>query len=117
MISIGRKTMQLVMQNAMSCQTSRITSSQKKSKTCLLRKLLLAHDPEIQIEIPPLPESDLDLDSLAIPGDPIRRAFLTPHFFDAVASRISDLPMSTRRLHQIFEEADAPIKPEPVRFH
>jgi hypothetical protein len=70
--------------------------------------------PEIEIEIHPLPESDLDLDALAILGDPIRHAFLPPQFFDAVASPISDLPMSTRRLQQIFEEADAPIKLEPV---
>jgi hypothetical protein len=89
----------------------------EQSKTCLLRKYLLSHHPEIEIEIPRLPESDLDLDPLAILGDPIRRAFLPPPFVDAVASRISDLPMSTRRLQQIFEEADAPIKLELVRFH
>jgi hypothetical protein len=60
---------------------------------------------------------DLGLDALAILGDPIRRAFLPPPFVDAVASRISDLPMGTRPLHQIFEEAVAPIKLEPVSFH
>jgi hypothetical protein len=50
----------------------------------------------MEIKIPPLPESDLDSDALAILGDPIRRAFLGPHFFQAVATPISDLPMNTR---------------------
>jgi hypothetical protein len=86
-------------------------SSQKKISSLTTREI------EIEIEIPPLPESDLDLDALAILGDPIIRAFLAPHFFDALASRISALPMNTRRLHQIFEGADAPIKLEPARFH
>jgi hypothetical protein len=89
----------------------------KQLRTALLTNYLLAHNLEVEIEIPPLPESDLDLDALAILGDPIRRAFLASHFFAAVAWRISDLPMTKRRLDQIFEDADAPINLEPVRFH
>jgi hypothetical protein len=72
---------------------------------------------DIEIEIPPLPEGDLDLDAPVILGGPIRRAFLALHFFEACASPISDLPMSARQLHQIVDEAGAPIKLEPVRFH
>jgi hypothetical protein len=61
-------------------------------------KVLSLTIPAIQIDIPPLPESDLDLEALAILGDPIRHAPLAPHFFEAVASRISDLP----RAHDDF---------------
>jgi hypothetical protein len=114
MISIGRNAMQLAMQNAMNCQPLRITTCENSQRLVFSENVCSVIIPEIEIEIPPLPESDLDLDGLAILGDPIRRAFLPPHFFDAVASRISDLSMSTRRLHQIFEEADAPIKLEPI---
>jgi hypothetical protein len=89
----------------------------KQSKTCFSENVCSLTTPKMEIEIPPLPESDLDSDALAILGDPIRRAFLGPQLFEAVASPISDLPMSMRRLHQIFDKADAPIKLEPIRFH
>jgi hypothetical protein len=89
--------MQLVMQNVMNCQTPTIKTSEKLVLSEISCSLTI---PEIEIEIHPLPESDLDLDALAILGDPIRRAFLAPQFFQAVGSRISGLPSSARRLQK-----------------
>jgi hypothetical protein len=82
----------------------------------------------MEIEVPLLPQSDLDFDPLDILGDSIKREFLAFHLFKAAASRISDqlvsldrlavpLHLNTGRLHQIFEEAGAPITLKPGRFH
>jgi hypothetical protein len=110
--------MQLVMQNEMN-------NLSREARDDNAEKVESPTFPEI--EIPPRPESDLDLFALHIFGGPIRRAFLEAYFFEVVESPISSqiialarlavhLHMGARRLHQIVEEAGAASNSNEINF-